>query len=402
MPSSFIVVYSEDNLGRDGSAQSPSGKQMSQQQMQIMSELLEKAGSNQGGILMNDKSKQSKANIKKFRGFESDPIRHEKKYYRESHAARRDRNGAVYSDDFAGNLKGSSNEVLSPGNGDIIELLDYDRVRQVNKLRRHNHKTINSLSLRYDTDMKKVVQRKLRKSRHFNPKPQEQRRKGNEFSGRNNGEQSNSKFFVSNEPKASSGSRSRAKRSTDDGSDIDQSFSDYHGNVIIEENYGSKPNNEKVKEFDSEDDMGDLSYDLNASKKAKTLSVSKSTKEIGKNNQIFKDGYFVYENDPDYEEEIDEKFNAHSTDTSWERGHIEEADVLKSKIGTKTFSVEKDESVSDGKPSDCIPASGGAERRRHKHQKGARRLYKPRPDATQGGPLQQAASPGDEVTTNLT
>lgn len=414
MPSSFIVVYSEDNLIRDGFAQNQSGKQMSQQQMQIMSELLEKAGSNQGGKLIYDKSKTSTENNKQFRGFESDPIRHEKKYYRESHAA--DKKKDFYSNDIgvnSDNLNANSNEVLSPGNGDIIELLDYDRVRQVNKLRRHNHKTINSLSLRYDTDTKKVVQKKQRKSRQFNPKSEEeQRKKRNDYSTRNGGEQSHSKLFISNEANVEAGTRFR--RAADGDSDMDQSFNDDRGKFINEENDGSKSYNEKTKEFDSEDDMGDLSYDLNTRKSAKSLSTSDSTKQNEMIKRIFKDGYFVYDNDPDYKndahnykDEINEKFNAH-----WEHENIEEAYGLKSKIGKKTFSIEKVESVSDGKSSDNVPTSWGAERRRHQHQKDARRLSKPRSDATrdwQGGlgapngpgTPQQGADPGDEVTYSL-
>lgn len=197
LSSSFIVAFLDDSTTTDLAAQDVV---LNSKHVEIMSELFKNAANNvKGKNSTMERGKRGSKRIMKdieesLRAGEH--IRHSKKYY-----------------------KRKLQPKATPGEEDISELLDFDMVKTVKQvrraLRRHNHKSINGLNVRYDSVTKSVVETK-----------------------------SNSANDV----------KDRKKRSVsdDDLNDYIKEFKD--DNNLLED----KPTTER--EFDKEDDMGDLTY----------------------------------------------------------------------------------------------------------------------------------------------
>lgn len=208
--SSYLMIFSED---ASASNEIPSNMQkLNDVQINILAEMLENA-------LLDKKTSKNpkKKNNRKSKktSYEeigrTEPIRHGRKYF-----------GNNKSDDDRINKKRNRTHrpVKRLDGGDISELVNFDNVNKMTAIRRHNHKSVNSLSLRYDTATKSIVQKKATKL--------------DEDEAQQN--------------------RTRRTRSVNDNYIIEFSGDDDNPESTTTENL------KKAVEYEKEDDMGDLLY----------------------------------------------------------------------------------------------------------------------------------------------
>ncbi|XP_077300421.1 uncharacterized protein LOC143921140 isoform X2 [Arctopsyche grandis] len=151
--SSYLMIFSED---ASASIDAPFNMQkLNDNQINILAEMLENASVDRK--LSKNQIKKNNRKTKKTSYEEigrTESIRHGRKYY-----------GNIKSNNDRINKKRNRTHqpVKSLGGGDISELVDYDNVKKMIATRRHNHKSVNSLNLRYDTATKSIVQKKATK-----------------------------------------------------------------------------------------------------------------------------------------------------------------------------------------------------------------------------------------------
>lgn len=218
--SSYIVVFSEDLSPLEDANQ-----KLTQKEISIMVDLLEKstykseAKENKGRNIVDDTYKRNRHGRRKLKKIEInddevDAIRHGKKHNNNIMNQKR-------------KIKKNHYHEYTPsvGNGDISELVNFENVKKAIALRRHNHKSVNSLNLRYDSNTKSIIQKKTEKS-----------------------------YDDDEEPALN---RTRRVRSIHD-----NSVSDYVIEFVEEEEDKAKkePNKSENEEYEKENDMGDLSY----------------------------------------------------------------------------------------------------------------------------------------------
>lgn len=212
--SSYIVTFSEDLSPLGGLSQ-----KLTEKEIGLMAELLDKSAydsevkeNKPKNPVMNRKNRHGTKRSRKMEKNDDDvdAIRHSRKHYmaNQKRKMKKNRENSPFTSD-----------------GDITELVNFENVKRAIALRRHNHKSVNSLNLRYDSNTKSIIQKKNEKSYE--------------------------------DADESTLNRTRRVRSIHD-----NSVSDYVIEFVEEEEDKAKkePNKTENEEYEKEDDMGDLSY----------------------------------------------------------------------------------------------------------------------------------------------